>query len=71
MRSLCIRARCILIHNVLELGKIRVSKVHRKLRSLVNRSRIRPLAIAKAHVMRWMTFGQLEKTRPLFGSYAL
>ena len=43
INCLCNRARCILIHNFLELGKIRVSKVHRKLRSLVNRSRIRPL----------------------------
>ena len=34
-----------LIHNYLELGKIRVSKVHRKLRSSVNRSRIRPQCI--------------------------
>ena len=37
------KARCILIHNFLELGKILVSKVHRKIRSPVNRSRKRPL----------------------------
>ena len=36
------RAHCILIHNFLELGKIRVSKVHRKIRSPVSGSRIRP-----------------------------
>ena len=35
------RARCILIHNFLELGKICVSKVHRKLRFPASRSQIR------------------------------
>ena len=34
----------LLIQKFLELGKIRISKVHRKLRSPVNRSRIRPLS---------------------------
>ena len=37
----------LLIQNFLELGKIRVSKVYRKLRSPVNRSRIRPMVIKK------------------------
>ena len=36
-------ARCILIHNFLSLGKFRVSKVYRKLRSPVNCSRIHRL----------------------------
>ena len=40
-----IRVRCILIHILLELGKIRISKIHRKLRSPVNCSRIRPCCI--------------------------
>ena len=41
-RCLYNRARCILIDNFLELGKTCVSKAHRKLRSPVPRSRIRP-----------------------------
>ena len=36
------RARSILMHNFLELGKICVLKVHRKIRAPVNRLRIRP-----------------------------
>ena len=44
IRSLYNRARCILIHNFFELGGICASKVHRKLRSPVNRSRFRPLS---------------------------
>ena len=43
IRSLYNRARCLLTHNFLELGKIRVSKVYRKLRFPVNRLRIRSL----------------------------
>ena len=43
IKCLCNRARCILIHNFLELGNIYVSKVHREIRSPVNRSRIRSL----------------------------
>ena len=35
------RARCILIRNFLKVGKICVSKVHRKIKSPLNHSRIR------------------------------
>ena len=45
IKSIYNRARCILIHNFLELGKIYVSKVPRKIKSLVNCSRIRPQSI--------------------------
>ena len=37
------RARCTLIHNYLELGKICVSNVPRKIRTPIYRSRIPPL----------------------------
>ena len=37
------RSCCILIHNFLELSKIWISKVHRKIRILVNHLRIHPL----------------------------
>ena len=43
IKCLCNRACCILIYNFVALGKIRASNVHHKLRSPVNRSRIRAL----------------------------
>ena len=43
IKCLCKKTRCILIHKFLELGKICVPKIHRKIRSPVNCSGIRPL----------------------------
>ena len=56
----------LLIQNYLELGKIRVSKVHRKIRSPVNRSRIRPqilTLISSTIVKRILVYQRANKVR--------
>ena len=50
IKCLYYRARWILIHNILKLDKIGISKIHRQLRSPVNRSRIRPLSFSYIYI---------------------